>query len=267
MSETALIVTLSAVAFALAIVAAALALSLKRKKRAPTVSGAETENGGTMSEEEPQKRGHAPLWERALLSATLMGKSRATRIAYVGVMAALCIVVNMFEIKFATTQFSFTVFASVLAGILIGPVFGFAAVFLGDGVGYLVNSAGYPYYWWVALSCALMAAIAGIVMKLPLKLRGSGYVKLALICLLTLVLCSAGVNSLGMYYIGLEIYMPKNVLEAAASRFGGELNFWTYSFIRFFVLGQIWNSLINYALLFVALPVLGAAKPLKVNIK
>ncbi len=227
----------------------------------------ETKNEGTMSEKQPSKSKNGKLWERILFSDLLVGKSKGVRVAYIGVLAALCIAVNMFEIKFATVQFSFTLFASVLSGVLIGPVFGFAAVFLGDGLGYLVNSAGYPYYWWVALSCALMAAIAGLVMKLPLRFRGSLYVKIAIICVLTLLVCSAGVNSLGMYYIGLEIYMPKNVLEAAASRFGGELNFGTYLLIRFFILGQIWNSLINYALLFIVLPILRAIRPLKLDIK
>ena len=70
-----------------------------------------------------------------------------------------------------------------------------------------------------------------------------------------------------MYYIGLRIYMPKDVLEAVASRFGGKLNFWTYLVIRFFLLGQIWNSLVNYALLFIVLPVLRAIRPLKLDIK
>ena len=142
----------------------------------------ETKNEGTMSEERPSKSKKGKLWERVLFSDLLVDKSKGVRVAYIGVLAALCIAVNMFEIKFATVQFSFTLFASVLSGILIGPVFGFAAVFWGDGVGYLVNSAGYPYYWWVALSCALMAAIAGLVMKLPLKFRGSMYVKLVIIC-------------------------------------------------------------------------------------
>ena len=111
-------------------------------------------------------------WKRFLFSPVLADKTAAKKIAYIAVMAALCIATNMFEIKFASVQFSFTIVSSVLAGILIGPLFGFAAVFLGDGLGYLVNSMGYPYYWWVALSCASMALIAGLVMYLPLRFKG-----------------------------------------------------------------------------------------------
>ena len=208
-----------------------------------------------------------PVWKRLLFSDVLVGKSAAKKIAYVGVSAALCIATNMFEIKFATVQFSFTIFSSVLAGILIGPLFGFCAVFLGDGIGYLYNSMGYPYYWWVALSCATMALISGLTMAIPLRFKGSVYFKLAFICALVLAVCSAGINSAGMYYIGLNLYMPKNVAQAIAERFGGEWSFGAYLIIRFFLLGQIYNSLVNYALLFVTVPVLKAIKPLKIDIR
>ena len=218
------------------------------------------------SREDPKEAEHG-RFERIFLSAPLLEKTHSQRIAWVGVTAALCIVSNCFELKFATTQFSLTIFTSVLAGILIGPILGAVAVTLGDGLGYLVNSMGYPYYWWVALACAAMALIAGFIMKLPFRFKGSGYVKLVLICLLTFAVCSVGINSAGMYYIGLQIYMPKDVLDTVAERFGGELTFGVYLLIRFFILGQIWNSLVNFALLFAAVPLLNAAKPLKIRIQ
>lgn len=204
-------------------------------------------------------------WKRFFFSPVLADKTVAKKIAYIAVIAALCIATNMFEIKFATVQFSFTIVSSVLAGIMIGPLFGFLAVFLGDGIGYLVNSMGYPYYWWVALSCATMALIAGLVMYIPMKFRGSIYVKLLLICALTLVVCSVGINSTGMYYIGLKLYMPKNVQAAFEERFGGRNTYFIYLLIRFFILGQIGNSLVNYALIFAIVPVLKAIKPLKLQ--
>ena len=197
----------------------------------------------------------------------LVDKTAAKKIAYIAVLAALCIVTNTFEIKFATVQFSFTIVSSVLAGMMIGPLFGAAAVFLGDGIGYLMNSMGYPYYWWVALSCAMMAVIAGLIMYIPMRFKGSIYVKLALICVSTLFLCSVGINSTGMYYIGLKLYMPKDVLAAFEKRFGGRQTYLYYLVIRFFILGQIWNSLVNYALLFAIIPALKAIKPLKLRLE
>ncbi len=202
------------------------------------------------------------VWKRFFFSPVLADKTVAKKVAYIAVIAALCIATNMFEIKFATVQFSFTIVSSVLAGIMIGPVFGFAAVFLGDGIGYLVNSMGFPYYWWVALSCATMALVSGLIMYLPMRFKGSIYVKLALICIATFLICSVAINSTGMYYIGLKLYMPKNVLAAFEERFGGKQTYFYYLLIRFFILGQIWNSLANYALLFAIVPVLKAIKPL-----
>ncbi len=208
-----------------------------------------------------------PLWQRALFSPLILEKSIAQKIAYIGIVTALCIVVNTFEIKFLSVQYSFTLFMSVLAGILIGPIFGAAAVLLGDGIGYIIGGMGFPYYWWVALSVAVMAIVAGLVMKLPLKMRGSVYVKLTLIVVITFAVCSVGINTTGMYYLGLPLYTDRNVLDAAMKYFGGTLNFGTYFVIRFFILLQILNSVVNYALLFVVVPLLKAIKPLKLKIE
>lgn len=219
------------------------------------------------SDAQTKEKQEAAPWKRFLFSQALADKTIAKKIAYLGVIAALCIATNMFEIKFATVQFSLTIVSSVLAGIMVGPLFGFCAVFLGDGIGYLVNSMGFPYYWWVALSCATMALIAGLIMDIPMRFKGSLYVKLAIICAATLLVCSVGINSTGMYYIGLKLYMPKNVLAAFEERFGGRQTFGIYLVVRFFILGQIWNSVANYALLFAIVPLLKAIKPLKLDLK
>lgn len=207
----------------------------------------------------------APVWKRALFSELMLSKSPAARLAYIGVVTALCIAVNFVEIKFATTQFSFTIMMSALAGILIGPLFGFCATWLGDGIGYLCNSAGYPYYWWVALSCGCMALIAGLVMQLPMRGKHALAAKLALICALTFLVCSVGINSVCNYYIGLRLYMPSDVTAAAAEYFGGRLTFGTYLVIRYIFLLQILNSLVNDVLLVIAVYALRAAKPLKLD--
>lgn len=208
-----------------------------------------------------------PLWQRVLFSPCILEKSPAQKIAYIGVVAALCIVVNTFEIKFFTVQYSLTLFMSILAGILIGPLPGAAAVFLGDGIGYVVSGMGFPYYWWVALAVAVAALIAGLVIRIPIGFRGGIFFKLFLISALTFGICSVGINTTGMYYLGLELYTPKEVLDAALRYFGGELTFWNYFVIRFFLLLQILNSLVNYALLFAAVPLLNAVKPLKLAIR
>ena len=217
--------------------------------------------------EEENAYARAPRWKRAMFSEVLLTRTRSQKIAYIGVMAALCIAVNLFEFKFADVQFSLTMFMSMLTGILLGPVPGLVAVSVGDFLGYVVNSWGLPYYWWVALSVAMMALLSGFFIKLPFRFRGALYCKLALICASVLLLCSVAINTTGMYYIGLKLYTSKSVLEAFSKYFGGEQTYWGYVFIRFFAMGQIFNSLFNYALFFLAVPVLNTVKPLKLNVR
>ena len=189
------------------------------------------------------------------------------KLAYIGVMAALCIAVNTFEIKFADTQFSFSLFTALLAGVMLGRSPGAVAVFVGDLFGYLLNSAGLYYYWWVALSLMLMAVIAGLVMRIPMHFKGSLFVKLTIVTVLTFSLCTVLVNSLGMYYIGNKIFLSQSLIDAINERFGGVWTFGNYVFVRLFVLGQIYNSILNYILAFLAIPLLNAVKPLKLGLE
>ena len=220
----------------------------------------QTENGVPMSAKQPS------VLQKLLFSDVMLSKSYPKRIAYIGVMTGLCIVTGMFlEFKFLDVQFSLTIFMSVLAGVILGPLFGSVAVFLGDFIGYIYNSWGLLYYWWVALSCALMAVIAGLFMRIPWKFKGSGYVKLALISLFILAVCSVGVNTTGFYVYYTQVGFSQRSLALLSEHFGGVNTYWTYALVRLLFLGQIWNSLANYALLFMVMPVLGAIKPLKIR--
>ena len=121
-------------------------------------------------------------FKRLLFSETLAEKNASHKIAYIAVVTALVVVANMFfEFKFANTQFSLTIVFSAIAGIIIGPIFGFAACFLGDLVGFLYNSAGFMYMPWIGLSMGMVSLIAGVIINgVPLKFKGAIYVKLRL---------------------------------------------------------------------------------------
>ncbi len=207
-----------------------------------------------------------PVWKRVFFSEVLLQKSPAQKIAWIAVMAALCVIANFSEFKFADIQFSLTIFASVLAGIIVGPLPGALSAMLGDFLGFVVNSWGYMYMVWVGLSCACMALVAGLVMKLPLRFRGSGYIKLAIVCFLVLALCTVGINTTGFYIYYTRVGFTSKSLSLVEEHFGGN-SYLAYALVRLFFLGQIWNSLFNYALLFFAVPLLNAAKPLKIDIR
>ncbi len=198
----------------------------------------------------------------------MLSKSKSHRIAYLGVLTALSIVANMFfEIKFLDVQFSITIFISIISGILIGPLFGFLTAFLGDFIGYLYNSWGLVYMPWVALSCATTALIAGLVMNgIKLNFKGGVFIKLAIVCALSLVICTIAINTTGLYVYFKTIGFSQKTIDYLASKFGSGVTYWGYCFYRLFFLGQIYNCIVNYALLFIAVPALCAVKPLKLSI-
>ena len=176
---------------------------------------------------------------KKLFSSDLMKDLTHTqKVAYIAVMTALCVVCNMFfEFKFADTQFSLTIFFSALTGMIIGPIYGFVACFLGDLVGFLYNSGGFMYLPWIGLSMGLIALIAGLVMNLiTFKNKFATYLKILIIAVLTFLLCTVAINTTAFWLLYSKV------------------PYFAYLTTRLFVQGQIWNSLVNYALLFVLYP-------------
>ncbi len=186
-----------------------------------------------------------------IFSNALAKKTRTQKIAYIAVMTAFCVVTNMFfEFKLADVQFSLTICVSALTGILIGGGFGFVACFLGDLVGFLYHSAGFAYMPWIGLSMGLTSFIFGTAVNVW---RGNGrgyflFVKLGVACLISFCLCTVAINTTAFWLLYAKV------------------NYGTYLIARLFVQGQIWNSLANFALIFIALPTLNRIKPLKIQI-
>ena len=183
-------------------------------------------------------------WKRLLFGERLAEKKESHKIAYIAVTTALIVVANTFlEFKLAETQFSLTLAISVLTGILIGPIFGFCACFLGDLVGFLYNSAGFAYMPWIGISMGLTALIAGFITG-GFSKTGGTFIKLALVCILTFCICTVGINTTAFWILYSK----------------GKVPYGTYLISRLFLQGQIWNSLFNYALLFLAVPLLKKSK-------
>ena len=188
-------------------------------------------------------------WVKRVLFSEMMQNCTSTqKVAYVAIMTALTVVCNMFfEFKLADTQFSLTIFFSALTGIIIGPIFGFVASFLGDLVGFFYNSGGFMYMPWIGLSMGLVALISGFIINgFKLGFKGERYVKLAIVSLLTFLLCTVAVNTTAFWIL----YSKKKV------------PYFTYLITRLFVQGQIWNSLVNYLLLFLLYPLILRIKDL-----
>ena len=179
-----------------------------------------------------------------MFSDLLAGQSMSRKIAVIGVMTAVMVVANMFfEFKLAETQFSFTLVLSALTGVIIGPLFGFVACFMGDLVGFFYHSAGFAYLPWIGISLGLTAVIAGLVINgLPQGGKGFLFVKIGLVCILTFSICTVAINTTAFWILYSKV------------------DYGTYLISRLFVQGQIWNSLFNYALLFVIVPMVKKIK-------
>lgn len=201
-------------------------------------------------EKQEKKAGRISVKELFLSSGTLKGKTKSRKIAYIAVMTAMVAAANMFfEFKFADVQFSFTLAISAIVGLILGPVFGFCTCFLGDLAGFLYNSGGFAYMPWIGISMGLVAFISGTVVGgFKSERKSFLYVKLAFVCLSTFLICTVAINTTAFWLLYSKV------------------DYWTYLTTRLFVQGQIYNSLVNYILLFIAVPALNRIKPLKIDI-
>ena len=73
-----------------------------------------------------QKNQNVKTFKNWVFSPFLLQKTTAKKIAYTAVVTAFLLVCNSFlEVKFTDVQFSFTITASILAGVILGPLIGF----------------------------------------------------------------------------------------------------------------------------------------------
>lgn len=179
-------------------------------------------------------------WVNWVFSPLVSNATKTRKIAYIALMVALSIVCNMyFEFKLGPVQYSFTTAISVLIGVLIGPCAGFVACFIGDAVGFFVNPFG-AYAPWIGIATGLMAFIGGAVFNLFKSDKPWAiYVKLGVIALSTFLICSVGINTV---FLWVSYY--------------SDITFWAYFVNRYITLGQLIVSGINYALLFIIIPII-----------
>ncbi len=121
------------------------------------------------------------------------------RIAYLGIMVSLAVLTNVFPIFFngGNNSISFTYTIYLLAGAFFGPVSGGIVGLLSDLLGFLIAPQG-PYIPLITLSSALMGVIGGMIYKIP---KVNHYVKLALAYVVIFVICTLGLNTLGLWIV------------------------------------------------------------------
>ncbi|MBR5439819.1 MAG: ECF transporter S component [Clostridia bacterium] len=198
-----------------------------------------------------------------IFSPFLQGKSHSKKVAYIGLFTAFLIVCNgFFSFPIGDVQFSITIFASLMAGVILGPMAGFFAYFIADLLGYFISSGGLFYYFWVGLSTSTFALIAGLlfIKQSQSKSIKCTAIKVTLIILISFVVCTVIINSTGFYIYNKNIGFLTSAIEYAKDTFGSEVSFFIYLVYRLIFRGQIFNSLFNYALFIISLPALKRLK-------
>ena len=174
-------------------------------------------------------------------SPLIVDKKKSQKIAYIAVMTAIAVVCNIvFEfVKLADFQISLTFAVSILIGLILGAGAGFVSCFLGDLLGFLANSGGQSYFPWVGISVGTVAFISGIVFHcFKSKKSWSLYIKIAIISILTFIICSVGINTTAFW------------VSFSSSTYS------KYLFSRYILKGQLLVSVINYAVVFIVVPII-----------
>ena len=105
------------------------------------------------------------------------------------------------------------------------------------------------FYTLIGIAMGMVAFISGaIIGGIKSDKKWFLYLKIAIVCVLTFLICTVGINTTAFW-----------ILYSKSTYF-------TYLVSRLFVQGQIFNSILNYALLFIFIPALKGIKALKIYI-
>ena len=177
-------------------------------------------------------------------------KKRSVKLAYIAVMVALNVVVNaVTSIPLGFVQFSFVIAATSLAGIFLGAPLGFAVGFTGDLLGFFLGG-GAGYTPFVGLAMGLIAFLFGLIFSFEWKGKNVWIWKVAFAAGLSFLLATVGISTTVGFFLWNKT----------------ALTYFDFAVGRLFVSGQVWNNVINTALLYFLLPALSKIKQLKLTL-
>jgi ECF transporter S component (folate family) len=141
--------------------------------------------------------------------------TNAQKITYVAVLTALCAFANIFDISISQSfQVSLVATVGFIAGYIFGANWAFAACFIGDLLGALINPHG-PYSPIINFATALWGLIPGIIFH---SFKWNKVVKLVVSYFLGFIFASCLVNTFGIWF------MYGNLTES--------YTFWAYLWAR-----------------------------------
>lgn len=163
-----------------------------------------------------------------------------TKLCYTSVLAALCLVANIFSINlFANNFLSFVYFFTLIAAIYLGSVLGGCIGFVTDVLGWAILPQG-TWNPLLSVSCLFMGVIPGLIFK---YVKTYDLLKVILSMTVCFVFCSCFLNTLGLWLT--YHYIPfANGTNAVLKK-----TFWVYLVGRLPILtiNIVANSILVYA--------------------
>ena len=129
--------------------------------------------------------------------------SKTQKLVYTAIFSALLVVVNIFQIPTPLAQFSFVATIACIAGILLGPISGFAVAFIGDLIAGIVAPLG-PYSPIIGIATSLYGLVPGVVFAF---FKGKDLPKIIISFAITFILSSIVLNTIGLSLIYPKVYV------------------------------------------------------------
>ena len=124
---------------------------------------------------------------------------RAEKLTYIAALASIAVVLNIIELNLGVgdIKLSLSYLPCFISGMFLGPFAGLAVGILGDVIGTLIMPQG-AWIPLITLGSGLMGLIPGLIFKIK-KLHP--FIKLSISLVLVFCICTAGVNSLGIFLV------------------------------------------------------------------
>ena len=129
--------------------------------------------------------------------------SRTQKIAYIAIMSALCVAVNVLQIPTPLAQLSLVATVCFIAGVLLGPVEGFSVALIGDLIAGIVAPMG-VYSPIIGIGTSLLGLVPGVIFA---YFKGKDWLKAIIAYLITFVLTSFILNTIGLCLIYPKYYV------------------------------------------------------------
>ena len=129
--------------------------------------------------------------------------SKTQKLVYISIFSALSVVVNILQVPTPLMQLSFVSTICFLAGVMLGPVQGFAVAFVGDLLAGIIAPLGI-YSPIIGIGTSMFGLVPGVVFA---YFKRSTILRAIISFLITFVLSSIIINTIGLALIYPKFYV------------------------------------------------------------